>query len=68
MDCGLLESARLAGVKVDITVKRQDINPRCQGIRDKGSRKGTRCNKLLVGKLTRPWELKCPRCGFVNNG
>jgi len=37
-----------------------DMRPRCQGPKCGGR------GKVLAESLTRPWVVKCPRCGFVN--
>lgn len=71
MDCGLLKSMELRvadNPEYDNAIKGQDIEPRCKGVRPKGAKKGQQCGKLLGLVLTRPWSIRCPRCGFVNNG
>lgn len=39
---------------------RMDIEPRCKGLICGGK------GQLLGRRLTRPWEIQCRRCGFVN--
>lgn len=38
-----------------------DDHPRCNG-----SHKGRPCRKLLAEFVTRPWRIKCIRCGTTN--
>lgn len=33
-----------------------DVGPRCQ-----------QCNKMLAYEATRPWSIKCNRCGHITN-
>lgn len=39
-----------------------DTAPRCMGRR----KDGRPCRRLLAALLTRPWAMKCPRCGHEN--
>ena len=34
-----------------------DYNPRCK-----------KCSRVMAGVVTRPWKMKCRRCGAKNSG
>ena len=45
---------------------RVDTDLRCKGTHTRGHLSGKPCRKLIVGSFTRPWSIKCPRCGYLN--
>ena len=42
-----------------------DVKPRCQGPSKMGDE---HCGRLLAELVTRPWRIKCGRCGMLNQG
>lgn len=38
-----------------------DRQPRCKGYRNDRP-----CHRMLAELVTRPWVIKCSRCGYVN--
>ena len=43
----------------------RDVRPRCAHTRHAGNLKGQRCGRILGELLTRPWDVRCTRCGNV---
>lgn len=47
--------------KPDVPPLVSDRQPRCQG-----TSRGRACHRMLAELVTRPWVIKCSRCGYVN--
>ena len=71
MDNVKSKKLRAESSTVNIDDKVIDRNPRCehdQEIFGPGGIYKKPCSKLLVfGELTRPWQVRCPRCKKINS-